>query len=479
MKFKFNKLLSLGVSGAILASSLCACGSGSDYTPLSDDDSTVYTIGICQSSSNDYNNTIKEGFQAALEDLFGEKHIQVTDQTVSDSSSADSIISGYVANNTQLIFTDGEQALNSAATGTTTIPVVATGIINFQNALHITDSSWNGKTGTNITGVSSRPPVAAQLSLLIEATSNIKAVGILYSPDDTDAVYQDELLEAYLDQAGIPWKEYEIATSEAAKSTSQLNSQQQSAGTTILPSTKSAASAKEGTDNTPDSIGETNVVNGIISSESARVPMQSANWYGGKNAVAPAASAAPDASTAVTDTSGTSTDSDATITDVPVVVSDPSIPTMENGASAAQIASYAASECSAVYMSSQNLLADQSDVICSACDAAGVSTIAGDTTIGKNALATLYIDPFEIGYQAGKQAYRILVNKKKPGDIAIDSIDQDKSIKLYQDSISTPFGMTFPKSFTEIDTFLSTYIPGQNTTRITADEAATTSAGGD
>ena len=45
---------------------------------------------------------------------------------------------------------------------------------------------------------------------MIEATKDLQTVGILFSPEDTDAIYQNEIFEAYLDQAGIPWKEYLI-----------------------------------------------------------------------------------------------------------------------------------------------------------------------------------------------------------------------------------------------------------------------------
>lgn len=71
-----------------------------------------------------------------------------------------------------------------------------------------------------MTGISSKPNLEEQLSLLIEATPDLQSVGLLYNPEDTDGIYQNVLLEKYLDQAGIPWKEYALPSDDIDSSIS-------------------------------------------------------------------------------------------------------------------------------------------------------------------------------------------------------------------------------------------------------------------
>jgi ABC-type uncharacterized transport system substrate-binding protein len=203
---------------AILAVSLPACGKdkSSGYTPLPEEDDTVYNISLCQDEDSDYYNNISQGFNDALTDLFGSAHVNVTTMVANDAIGTDSICADYVTGGTDLIFANGKKSLSSAATATEDIPIVGAAVMDYQSVLHLataSDSSWNKKTGTNVTGISSKPNLEEQLSLLIEATPDLQSVGILYNPEDTDGIYQNVLLEKYLDQAGIPWKEYALPSS--------------------------------------------------------------------------------------------------------------------------------------------------------------------------------------------------------------------------------------------------------------------------
>ena len=112
---------------AILALSLSACGSKdkkSSYDPLPEEDDTIYNISICQDENSEYYNQIAQGFQDALDDLFGSAHINVTTTIASDDAGTDSICTGYVNAQTNLIFANGKKSLSSAATATEEIPIV-------------------------------------------------------------------------------------------------------------------------------------------------------------------------------------------------------------------------------------------------------------------------------------------------------------------------------------------------------------------
>lgn len=428
--FQPKRVGSLLLAASML--SLTACGSSSiNYEPLSEEDNTTYTISIVQSEDTDELNQIQQGFTDALNDLFGEEHVTVNIQVASADNSVDAINSAYVSDeSTQLIFANGETALSSAAYYTEDIPIVGAGVLDFQSTLHIPDSEWSTKTGTNVTGISSRPPIAAQLSLMIEATPDLQTVGILYCPEDTDAIYQNEILEDYLDQAGIPWREYELPSTEAALSSHESSDDTSTAGSTISTDKVVADSAKEGSSDDVESIGESNVIADLNSSDSARSAKISENWTQDTN--------------------------------------DPV--SYDLGSTTEEIVTYAASQSSAFFISAGSYLADQMDVISSVATATGTSTTSADTAIAAQSTVSLYCDPYDQGYRAGKLAYRILVNGENPGDIKITGTDASDSIKLYQDSIASTLGLSFGKSFSEVDDFLSTYVPGTNTERITSEE---------
>ncbi len=121
-------------------------------------------------------------------------------------------------------------------------------------------------------------------------------------------------------------------------------------------------------------------------------------------------------------------------------------------------------ECSAIYIPYGSMLSDQMDVISSIADAAGVVIVAGDTNIGQSALVTLFYDPYDLGYKAGKKAVRVLQGEDITR-LKIGYGDADNYVKLYNGTIAEAFGKTFPKSFSEISEFLSTYEYGSKTSR--------------
>ena len=110
------------------------------------------------------------------------------------------------------------------------------------------------------------------------------------------------------------------------------------------------------------------------------------------------------------------------------------------------------------------MLTDQMDIIGSVAKEQDVVVVAGDTNIGQNSLVTLFMDPYSLGYAAGKKAVRVF-NGEDIATIKIGYGDTDECVKLYNGEIAEKFDMTFPKSFSEFTEFLSSYTYGSNTTR--------------
>ena len=425
----FRKYLAIGLT-LTCALSFASCGSdnSSSYEPLPEEDTRSYDIRVCQDDNSDTANAITQGFTDALIDLFGQEHIHLEVRIPDSENSASDICTSFAADGAQLIFTNGENSLTAASENISDLPIVAANVMDFERVLHIITpqgEEWDETTGRNITGVSSLTSIPDQTSMLIETTKDLRSVGILYCTEDQDAVFQNELLETYLDEAGIPWKEYAIpSTSQAA----DISSSGENPANVIIPSRFSAASGKEGANTDVVTFGENSQSTGINSPASVRTPQISSNW-----------------SDDLTPEGLTPLPEDAT-TD--------------------QIAAYAAAECSVLYISAGSMLTDQIGTIASAATAAGKITVGGDAVLGQSTLVSMYTDPYAQGYAAGKQAYRILVDGNDPGAIAIDDVAADDSVKLYNGDVAATLGLSFPKSFNEIHEYLETYVIGSNTERI-------------
>ncbi|MBQ7469228.1 MAG: hypothetical protein IJS76_02305 [Pseudobutyrivibrio sp.] len=444
MKKRIISVLLVG----LLAVGLIACQNNSKKEPEnvnneeSSEEDFVYNIAACLSEDNDYNKNLLKGFEDCIGDYVGTDHINVTVYTTSEDEASDAVVKKALATKPDMIFTAGKATLTSATTATETVPIIATGIVDFKGTLRITSldgKSWDKTTGRNVTGVSSKPSIVDQVSLMIEATEDLQTVGILFSPEDTDAIYQNEIFESYLDQAGIPWKEYLIPASDSA-----IGDSEDQNSTALTPSKYTAYSAKTGIDDTVEALGDSSIL-GLNSPSSTRVAEQSAFWTGGKTTTG--RTLADEAEMAEEEEVEESTDEESE-----------EEPTLENRIQEA------CDECSVIYIPFGSILTDQMDIIGSITTESEVVVVAGDTTIADNALVTLFTDPYSLGYQAGKKAVRVF-NGDDISTIKISNGDSDDDVKLYNGDIAEKFGLEFPKSFSELNDFLSTYEYGSTTTR--------------
>ena len=447
-----NRFICL-MMATILSLSLISCGSNTKTEPENEkneestEDSYQYNISALLSEDNTYNQILLRGFSDALSDYLGDEHFTITTTSVSEDASSDDITAAAVKSSPDMIFTAGKATLTSASEHTETIPIIATGIVDFKGTLRIASlngKAWDKTTGKNITGVSSKPSIVDQVSLMIEATKDLQTVGILFSPEDTDAIYQNEIFEAYLNQAGIPWKEYLIPATDTAL---EYNAEDQDS-TALTPSKFVAFSAKEGMDNDVVALGDSAIL-GLNSPSSTRVALVSDFWTGGK--VLPVASSDEDETNEKEETEEAQDTKETEETEE-------TEPTLEDRIKDA------CSECSAIYIPFGSMLSDQMATIGDIAKDENVVLVAGDTQIGQYSLVTLFSDPYDLGYSAGKKAVRVF-DGDEVGSIKIGSGDSDDSVKLYNGEIAEKFEMDFPKSFSEFNEFIGSYVYGSNTTR--------------
>ena len=378
-------------------------------------------IGICLDDHSDYADCVREGYRDALTDALGEDHVVFAEQTAEGSASPATAAETLIQANSELIFAYGSESLDAAASVSTTVPIVFGGVIDYRNVLHLLPAS-DASTGRNVTGIAGKAASTAALSLLIEACDNHpNAVGIFYDPADTNTILQNERFEAMLDEAGIPWREYEVQTPQAAEPSPDTNTARE-IFSIPLPSITAAASGKEGPNIHPDSIGDNGDLTGINEPMSARTPQASLLWK--KNLRVPDSFE-------------------------------------ENLALACR-------QCDCLYFCADNELAHREDfgkMIFDSCLASGTASVACDPEAGQYTLVSLYVDPYDLGYECGKMSVSVLDDPESIREMPVKYPDPNKTTKLYNPKMSYELGKNWPKSFHEREEYLKNYEPGQLTER--------------
>ena len=136
---KLKKLLAVA-SVAAMTLSLCACGGKKDDT---------YTVGICQLVQHEALDAATKGFKDALVEEFGADGIKFDEQNAQgDANTCATIINGFVSSDVDLILANATPALQAAAAGTDTIPILGTSVTEYGVALEIQD--FNGTVGRNL-----------------------------------------------------------------------------------------------------------------------------------------------------------------------------------------------------------------------------------------------------------------------------------------------------------------------------------------
>lgn len=410
-----------------------------------------YTVYVINSEKGLMKKNLLKGYKDALTDLFGKKHFKLKFFDVDENSSSfpDSV------KKSNLILANGKIALEKSVNYSSQIPVVATGILNFQSVLKTENTGLLNPTGINITGTSTISPMSNVMSLIIESVGDLKSVGLLYSPEDDNAIYQNEVLESFMNSAGIRWKEYELASTKTTedknsdsngenankknvdnknnneksltnKSTDDVTQNDENTAVVIDPITPTLQSSFSRSFNSIDNIGEKSLIETPFSPTSARAPKISKNWD----------------------------------------IQSASNPSILEGATNEDVLNCAISECSVLFIPSGSNIKDQLNLITKASDNAAIPTITNDSLISDKTFTCLYTDPYAFGYSAGKQTYRILIKKEKAKDMAIESISPSVTVKLYNKSLSKKYNRVFPKSFFEVNSYLKESVPGVTVKRI-------------
>lgn len=199
---KFKKFLAVA-SVAAMTLSLCACGGKKDDT---------YTVGICQLVQHEALDAATKGFKDALIEEFGEDGIKFDEQNAQgDANTCATIINGFVSSDVDLILANATPALQAAAAGTDTIPILGTSVTEYGVALELSD--FNGTVGRNISGTSDLAPLESQADMIKELFPDAKKVGLLYCSAEANSQYQVDTVKAALEKLGYTCEYYSFSDS--------------------------------------------------------------------------------------------------------------------------------------------------------------------------------------------------------------------------------------------------------------------------
>lgn len=186
---------SQGTSASSGGSALAGTTAGSQSTTGSSDEQSAepaaaaYTVGICQFVQHDALDAATRGFRDALTDALGDA-VKFDEQNAQgDSETCPTIVTGFVANDYDLIMANATPALQAAVAATQTIPILGTSVTDYATALAMDIDASKG-TGINVAGSSDGVPGQLYADLLLELIPDAKKVSILYCSAEPNSVIQ-------------------------------------------------------------------------------------------------------------------------------------------------------------------------------------------------------------------------------------------------------------------------------------------------
>ena len=204
-----KKILSVLMATAMVLS-LGACGSSDSESGSGSDGK--YTVGICQLVQHDALDAATQGFKDALVEELGEENVTFDEQNAqNDPNTCATIVNGFVSANVDLILANATPALQAAAAGTDTIPILGTSVTEYGVALEIDD--FNGTVGKNISGTSDLAPLDGQADMVQELFPDAKNIGLLYCSAEANSQYQVDTVKGFLEEKGYTCEYYVFSDS--------------------------------------------------------------------------------------------------------------------------------------------------------------------------------------------------------------------------------------------------------------------------
>ena len=171
-----------------------------------------YTIGICQLVQHDALDAATQGFKDSLIEELGEDKVTFDEQNAQgDPATCATVVNGFVSSGVDLILANATPALQAAAAGTDSIPILGTSVTEYGVALELDD--FNGTVGKNISGTSDLAPLDGQADMIQELFPDAKNIGLLYCSAEANSQYQVDTVKGFLEAKGYTCEFYAFSDS--------------------------------------------------------------------------------------------------------------------------------------------------------------------------------------------------------------------------------------------------------------------------
>ena len=181
--------------------------------PAAKAEEATYTIGICQLVQHAALDAATEGFMAALTEKLGENVKFDLQNAQGESATCSTIVTGFVANEYDLIMANATPALLAAVSATDTIPILGTSVTDYATALAIEDMDAAVGTGINVSGTSDGVPAQLYADTVMELVPEAKKVSIVYCSAEPNSVLQADQFIACMDELGVETEVFTFADS--------------------------------------------------------------------------------------------------------------------------------------------------------------------------------------------------------------------------------------------------------------------------
>lgn len=200
----------------------------------------AYTVGICQLVQHAALDAATQGFMDALTEKLGDSVKFDLQNAQGESTTCSTIVTGFVANDYDLIMANATPALLAAVSATDTIPILGTSVTDYATALAIDDMDASVGTGINVSGTSDGVPAQMYADTVMELVPEAKNVSVLYCSAEPNSVLQADQFIACMDELGVSTTVYTFTDSNDIQAV--VTSAVEGADAMYIPTDNTAAS---------------------------------------------------------------------------------------------------------------------------------------------------------------------------------------------------------------------------------------------
>lgn len=223
---------------ALVLAAVLVLGMASAVTAKAEE--KTYTVGICQLVQHAALDAATEGFMDALTEKLGDNVKFDLQNAQGESTTCSTIVTGFVANEYDLIMANATPALLAAVSATDTIPILGTSVTDYATALAIDDMDASVGTGINVSGTSDGVPAQMYADTVMELVPEAKSVAVLYCSAEPNSVLQADQFIACMDELGVDTTVYTFTDSNDIQAV--VTSAVEDADAMYIPTDNTAAS---------------------------------------------------------------------------------------------------------------------------------------------------------------------------------------------------------------------------------------------